>query len=79
MGAPAEIIDRFEAKAARIIGVSRQTLRKGLRVVAAAKTNPEIAAAWNKLLRGEFHGGEAAVDALFQLVVRKSEKQPERA
>lgn len=60
--------DKGEARelAARQVGVSRETLRKGQKIEAAAITDPKIAEAWDKAQKGK-----GSVNSVFREVKEK--------
>lgn len=58
--------------AARQVGVSRETLRKGQKIEAAAITDPKVAQAWDKAKKGQ-----GSVNKVYQEVKEKEKAQKE--
>jgi hypothetical protein len=71
MGAKTEnrLIDFFIARASRESGLSYDYLFKVKKIMEVAKTDPEIAAAWENIKKT--NGGDTEVEDLYQLALQK--------
>lgn len=57
---------------ARVLGIGKETFRKGLKIKEVAQTDPEVAESWNKVKQGG-----ATVNQVYQQIQEKSGKKKE--